>query len=210
MSTVTPRIIAMGLAVLVVAAMALDTTYKDADAPKVSAGGREAFEPAEYGVKTFPRAFSALEEKAQPLPRLVAALRKDLGAAGERFGHREGTSPYSFAAKGEGVGGAVKSGLIPVRVAGVPKTTTVSLQVGPAINGTSIRDAAGFISFNQFVNQVDFADAATALNDQVKAKVLESIEPKSLNGKNVSFTGAFTALGPTVVTITPVKLEVGA
>jgi ABC-type glutathione transport system ATPase component len=71
----------------------------------------------------------------------------------------------------------------------------VSLQVGPAINGTAIRDAAGFINFNQFVNQVDFADAATALNSEVKAKVLKGIDPKSLKGKKVSFTGAFTALG---------------
>ena len=73
---------------------------------------------------------------------------------------------------------------MPVRVAGVPKGTTVSLQVGPAINGTAIRDAAGFINFNQFVNQVDFADAATALNSEVKAKVLKGIDPRRSKGKN--------------------------
>ena len=210
MSALTPRLIGIGLAVLLVAAMALDTTYKDSDAPKTTAGGREAFAPAKYGAKTYPKAVAALEKEAQPLTELVPAMRKDLDAAGEQFGHREGSSPYSFATKGEGVAGETKSGLMRVRVAGVPKSTTVSLQVGPAINGTAIRDAAGFINFNQFVNQVDFADAATALNSQVKAKVLKGIDPKSLKGKTVGFTGAFTALGPTVVTITPVKLETGA
>jgi predicted lipoprotein len=210
MTALTPRLIGIGLAVLLVAAMALDTTYKDSDAPKTTAGGREAFEPAEYGAKTYPKAVAALEKEAQPLPELVPAMRKDLDAAGKQFGHREGSSPYSFATTGEGVAGETKSGLMRVRVPGVPKSTTVSLQVGPAINGTAIRDAAGFINFNQFVNQVDFADAATALNSQVKAKVLKGIDPNSLKGKTVSFTGAFTALGPTVVTITPVKLETGA
>lgn len=210
MSALTPRIIGIGVGVLVVAAMALDTTYKDSDAPKTVAGGRAAFEPAKYGAKTFPKASATIEQKAQPLAQLVAAMRKDLDAAGKQFGHHEGTSPYSFAASGAGVAGAAKSGLMPVRVAGVPKSTTVSLQVGPAINGTAIRDAVGFISFNQFVNQVDFADAATALNTEVKTKVLKGIDPQPLKGKRVSFVGAFTALGPTVVTITPVKLETGA
>jgi predicted lipoprotein len=210
MTALTPRVIGIAVAVLVVAAMALDTTYKDSDAQKTTAGGREAFVPAKYGAETYPKAVAALEKEAQPLPQLVTAIREDLDAAGEQFGHHEGTSPYSFATSGEGVAGEAKSGLMPVRVAGVPKSTTVSLQVGPAINGTAIRDAAGFISFNQFVNQVDFADAATALNTQVKAKVLKGIDPQSLNGKRVSFIGAFTALGSTVVTITPTKLETGA
>ena len=40
-----------------------------------------------------------------------------------------------------------------------PRTPTVNLQIGPAINGTSLRDVVGFITFNQFVNQVDYADA---------------------------------------------------
>lgn len=210
MTALTPRLIGIGLGVLLLAAMALDTTYKDSDAPKTTAGGREAFAPAKYGVKTYPKAVATLEKEAQPLSELVPAMRKDLEAAGKQFGHREGSSPYSFATNGEAIAGETRSGLMRVRVPGVPKGTTVSLQVGPAINGTAIRDAVGFISFNQFVNQVDYADAATALNNQVKAKVLKGVDPKSLKGKKVAFTGAFTALGPSVVTVTPVKLETGA
>jgi predicted lipoprotein len=209
MSFLSTRLIAIACGVLLVAAMALDTTYKDSDAPKPTAGGRKPFEPAAYGAKTFPKAVATIEKNAKPLPELVPAMRKDLDAAGKQFGHREGNSPYSFATTGEGIAGDTKSGLMRVRVKGVPKSTTVSVQVGPAINGTAIRDAVGFISFNQFVNQVDFADAATALNNQVKAKVLKGVDAKTLKGKQVSFTGAFTAIGPTVVTVTPVKLATG-
>ena len=210
MSFLSTRLIAIACGVVLVAAMALDTTYKDSDAPKPTAGGRERFEPAAYGEKTYPKAVATIEKNAKPLPELVPAMREDLDAAGEKFGHREGNSPFSFATTGEGVAGDVKGGLMQVRVKGVPKSTTVSVQVGPAINGTAIRDAVGFISFNQFVNQVDFADAATALNNQVKAKVLKGVDAKTLKGKPISFTGAFTAIGPTVVTVTPVKLETGA
>ena len=53
-----------------------------------------------------------------------------------------------------------ESGLLAVKVAG-SKGVSVNLQVGPAINGTSLRDAAGFITFNQFINQNDYADAGS-------------------------------------------------
>jgi predicted lipoprotein len=207
---VSLRAVGIALGVLVIAAIALDTTYKDADAPKPTAGGRPAFEPAQYGAKTYPKVAATIDQKAQPLPDLAAALDKDPEAAGKQYGHREGNSPYSFATSGEGIAGETKAGLMEVRVPGVPKSTRVSIQVGPAINGTALRDAVGFISFNQFVNQVDFADAATSLNSQVKTKVLKAVNAKDMKGKRVSFTGAFTALTPTVLTITPTKLETGS
>jgi predicted lipoprotein len=203
---VSARIVGTALVVLVVVAMALDTTYKDPDQPLTS-GGRPAFDPQQYGEKTFPKAVSALEENAQPLPKLAAALAKDADAAGEQYGKRAGNSPYAFAVTAEGVAGNAKDGTLPIKVKGVPKDTTVSVQVGPALPGTAIRDAVGFIEFGQFLNQVEYADAATALNNQVKAKVLKDLDAASLEGKKVKVLGAFAYLAPTVVTITPVKLE---
>jgi predicted lipoprotein len=203
---VSPRLIGIGLTVLVVAAILLSTTYKKGDV-KPTASGQKAFDPASYGTDTFPKAVDALEKNAVPLPKLLAALRKDQASASEQYGQREGTSPYAFAAIGAGVAGTAKAGLMEVKVPGVPKSTRVSLQVGPALNGTSIRDAVGFIKFGQFTNQVEYADAATALNQQVKAKVLKANPPASLAGKKVSFLGAFTLITPNVVTVTPVRLE---
>jgi predicted lipoprotein len=203
---VSPRLTGWGLAVLVVAAIALDTAYKDPDF-KVTASGRPPFNPDQYGRQTYPKAVAALEKDAQPLLSLAAALEKDADAAGTKFGHRAGTGPYSFAVRGDGIAGKVKDGVMPVKVKGVPKGTTVAIQMGPAIPGTSIRDAAGFIEFGQFLNQVEFADAATALNNQVKAQVLKKLDPQSLQGKRISFLGAFTYLAPTAITITPVRVE---
>jgi predicted lipoprotein len=203
------RLVGVVLAVLVVVAMALDTTYKDPD-EAVTVGGRPAFDPQQYGEETYPKVVSTLEQNAEPLPKLAAALAKDPEAAGEQFGNRAGNSPYAFPVSAEGVAGEAKDGTLPVKVKGVPKDVTVSVQVGPAIPGTAIRDAVGFIEFGQFVNQVEYADAATALNDQVKAQVLEDLDAASLEGKKVQVLGAFTYLAPTVVTITPVKLEAGS
>jgi predicted lipoprotein len=203
---VSPRLVGWALAALVVAAIALDTTYKD-PSEKITASGRPAFNPAQYGRETYPKAVDALEKNAQPLPALAAALRDDPDAAGEKFGHRAGNGPYSFAVSGEGVAGKAKDGVLPVKVKGVPKNTTVAIQTGPALPGTSIRDAVGFISFGQFLNQVEFADAATALNNQVKAQVLKDLDPAGLDGKRIRFLGAFTNLAPTAITVTPVDVE---
>jgi predicted lipoprotein len=203
---VSPRLIGWGLAAVVVLAIALDTTYKDPDY-KVTASGRPAFNPEQYGRTTFPKAAAALEKNAQPLPALVSAMSDDAEAAGKKFGHRSGTGPYSFAVKGDGIAGKAENGVLPVKVKGLPKSTTVAIQVGPALPGTAVRDAAGFIEFGQFLNQVEFADAATALNNEVKARVLKDVDAQALRGKRVSFVGAFTSLVPTAITITPVKLE---
>ena len=203
--SIRPRVIGIALVVVVIAAMALDTTYKKAG--ETTATGREAFDPARYGEETYPKAVAAIEDAAVPLPELVAAIRKDPDAAGEQYGKRQGTSPYTFSTTAEGVAGKAEGGLMPVRVKGVPKGTTVSLQIGPAINGTAVRDAAGFIEFGQFTNQVEYAAAATALNEQVKQQVLAGVDPAALDGQRVSFTGAFSSLTPDVITITPIKLE---
>jgi predicted lipoprotein len=205
---ISPRLIGFTLLAIVIAAMALDTTYKKEG--ETTATGRKAFDPASYGDENYPKAVAALEDSAVPIAKLHAALRDDPEAAGEQYGKRQGSGPYSFSTSGEGVAGKAEGGLLPVRVKGVPKSARISIQIGPAVNGTSIRDAVGFIEFGQFTNQVEYAAAGTALNDKVKSEVLKGIDPASLEGKRVSFLGAFTLVTPDVVTITPVKLETGA
>jgi predicted lipoprotein len=202
---VSPRAIGIALTALVVAAIAIDTTYKKPG--ETTATGQQAFDPAAYGAETFPKAVTTIEDNAVPIDDLLPALQDDQEAASAEYGTRQGSSPYNFSTSGEGVAGKAENGLLPVRVEGVPDDTTVSLQIGPAINGTAIRDAVGFIEFGQFTNQVEYAGAATALNTQVKSQVLKGIDPAGLEGKRVSFLGAFTLLTPDVVTVTPVRLE---
>ena len=114
----SPREIGLVLAALVIHAMALDTTNNNADV-KTTASGREAFDPDSYGKETFPKAVETLDKDAVALPTLLAALRKDQDGASEKYGKREGTSPYAFAASGTGVAGAAEGGLMQVNVPGV-------------------------------------------------------------------------------------------
>jgi predicted lipoprotein len=84
----------------------------------------------------------------------------------------------------------------------------VRVQTGPAINGTDLRDAPGTIAFGDFSNQIDYQNAASALNDQLKKQVLSKVDAASLTGKTVSIVGAFQLINPNAWLITPVSLEV--
>lgn len=203
---ISPRAVGIALLVVVIAAMALDTTYKEPG--ETTATGRKVFDPVKYGETTFPKVSAAIAKDAVPAQELLPALQSDQEGASRQYGRRQGTSPYNFSTSGEGLAGKPEGGLVPVTIKGVPKDITVSLQIGPAINGTALRDVVGFIEFGQFTNQVEYAAAATALNTQVKQKVLKGIDPASIEGKRVSFVGAFSLLVPAAVTVTPVRLEV--
>lgn len=195
-----------GLALLVLA-IGFSTEYRPSDAPQAAA--QQAFDPAAFAAQTYEsQVVPELEKSAVDLSVLLPALAEDPQAAGERYGRRQGGGPYSYPVRGTGVAGGVRSGLLEVTVPGAPPDTRVYVQVGPAINGTALRDAVGFITFGQFLNQVEYADAATALNDEVKQRVLAGLDPSALSGKRISFVGAFAALTPTTVTITPVELAV--
>jgi predicted lipoprotein len=162
-----------------------------------------AFGKANYASKVKP----AIEEDPVDVATLVPLLTKDAEAAGEQYGTRDGTSPYTYSVTLTGTAGTPAGGLMPVTVPGVPKSTRIAVQVGPAINGTVLRDATGQISFNDFVNQVEYADAATALNTEMKADLLQGLDPASLVGKDVTVVGATAPLNPEVITVTPVSIE---
>lgn len=59
----------------------------------------------------------------------------------------------------------------------------LAIATGAAIDGTALRDALPFIQFSQFVNQVEFAQVAAALNARAAAI---SVSP----GGEISFAGA--------------------
>lgn len=143
---------------------------------------------------------------------LLAAIAKDPEAAGKQYGRRSGPGqPWSYLVKGQGkvtaVDTASRHGTATVAVVIDGKPTPVVLQVGPVIFGTAIRDALPFISFGDFVNQIDYAEVSRALNDKATAGDAEAMA--SAEGKVVSFAGAATAPSAgTPLTVTPVLLDV--
>ncbi len=81
----------------------------------------------------------------------------------------------------------------------------VVIQLGPIVKGNALRDAAGFIRFEDFKNQVQFAQAARALNK----KALEQLPPidASWQGKEVAVLAAFTLRAQTLGEAVPLKIS---
>lgn len=198
-------VVASALTILVLGAMALDTTV-------VQMGSEEdvrkqAFSPEAYGAKEFPRVRAAIEKRAVDAATLSAAIAADKVAATETYGVASGTGPV-FAVTFTGIVGEGKSGVYAVAVEGLPAELRVRVQTGPAINGTELRDATGTIEFGQFTNQIEYQDAGSALNNETKAQVLATIDNSSLTGKTIAVTGAFRLVNPKSWLVTPVRLEV--
>jgi predicted lipoprotein len=204
----SPKIVGGVLLVLLLVAMAYSTTYVSASGPVP--GESKKFDPAEFGKDNYAsKVKPAIEKDPVEIETLAPLLAKDAEAAGKEYGKRQGTSPYTYSVKVVGTAGKPAGGLLPVTVPGLAKGTRVSVQVGPAINGTTLRDASGEVDFNDFTNQVEYANAATALNTEMKADALKDLDPASLTGKQVTVVGATAPLNPEVITVTPVSIEAG-
>ena len=63
----------------------------------------------------------------------------------------------------------------------------LTLQLGPVIKGSSLRDVAPFYKFGDFRDQIEFAKLARALNDRASAGL--QVPEGELVGKTVSFSG---------------------
>ncbi len=202
--------------VLATAACSVPGVYvvEQAGGTKTPGSGADAkFDPTAYAEKIWDaKVVPTANEDAVDAATLLPALQADSVGASEQYGKQAGSgAPYAFLISGSGTVTAVSKGnevgSIEVEVADVGKTD-VHLAVGPAFVGTAVRDAVGFIDFGQFTNQIDYADAATALNTKVKTTVVSGLDLSTIKGKQVTFTGAFQLLDPSSVLITPITLQV--
>ncbi|WP_150307722.1 DUF2291 family protein [Planctomonas psychrotolerans] len=200
------RTIITGVIVLaLLVAMALSTKVVGADSDL--GAGPEAFSAEAWGEENFPVIQEAIADRAVEAPTLAEAIAADPAAAGEEYGVMGGTGPV-FSVTFTGTVGAGQAGIYPVTVEGVPEDVLIRVQTGPAINGTDLRDATGTVGFGQFTNQIEFQDAASALNEQLKTSVLESVDTTALEGKTIDVTGAFQLINPQGWLVTPSELEV--
>jgi predicted lipoprotein len=198
------------VAVLVVVVLAAALSTKVVSAEDHAAASADEFDPATYAAEIFESEIvPQIEEDAVPLPELLDALAADEAAAQEQYGNTSGaSSSWSYPVSGSGIAGTPVNGLLPVTVEGVDPAIVVYVQIGPAINGTAIRDVTGTISFDQFTNQLEYQQVATELNNLVRDTVLADVDPASLPGATVDFVGAYTAVNPALVSIVPVVFEV--
>jgi predicted lipoprotein len=154
-----------------------------------------------------------VDENATDLNTLLSALKSDRAGASQKYGHREGQRPYNFLVKGEAkvlsVDTASRAGTIKIDLAPGDGSPDATVQIGPVIRGTSLRDALPFIQFNLFTNQLQYADVSNALNDRLAKDATGSLDVAALQGKMIDFEGAFTleeAANLSDILVTPVKI----
>ena len=199
------RWIVIAAAVVLVGTMAFDT--------KIVQIGSEAdvqvqkFSPEAFGTEQFPLIKQSVETRAVDAVELAQAIAADKKAASEKYGVKTSTGPV-FPVKFTGVIGERKANYSVIAVEGLPAELTLRVQTGPALNGTDLRDATGQIEFGQFKNQIEYQDAGSAINNEVKKVVLGDLDPASLSGKTVSVIGVFKLVNPKSWIVTPVRFDV--
>lgn len=195
----------IGVILVVLLGLILGTKVVPKDDPL--AQGTQKFDPTTYGAENFPKVQSEIADKATDALTLAPAIAADAAEAAKKFAVQSSGGPV-YSTTLTGVVGKGQSGIYEVKVEGLPPDLLIRVQTGPAINGTELRDATGKIQFGQFTNQIDYQNAAAALNDELKKQVLGKIDAASLTGKTIEVTGAFTLINPKSWLVTPVKLSV--
>jgi predicted lipoprotein len=190
---------------LLIAAMALDTKVVRVGSEQDTR--TDAFSAETYGKKAFPQIQTAIEKAAVDAKVLAAAIAEDKAAAGEKYGKPGSVGPI-FPVKFSGVVGEGSSGIFAVAADGLPEGLRIRIQTGPAINGTEVRDATGTVEFGQFTNQIEYQDAGSALNNEIKSSVLAGLDRDQLTGKKVDVIGVFQLINPAGWLVTPVRLVV--
>lgn len=168
---------------------------KTADQQKEAAAG--AFDPdARVAEMWDARVVPYLEERAGAFREVAALAASDVEAAGARYGHKEkqGNAPWTFASKVDGVivseETKSRAAYVDVDVDGDGKGD-VRVSIGPAIRGTAIRDSLAFVNFNEFRNQIEWAQFGKSFNTHVNRTLLEKLPRDGLTGKTLTATGAW-------------------
>jgi predicted lipoprotein len=155
------------------------------------------------------------EQKAGPFVAVRDLAAKAPDEAGAKYGYRakaDGT-PWTLMVKIDGTIVAAdtdsRAATLGVDASGQGKPGA-TVQIGPAMRGTAIRDALDFVSFNDFTNQIDFARFGKSFNVYVNRNTLEKLPREDLIGRKITLTGAFAldATGAPPL-LTPVEITIG-
>ena len=153
------RLIAVALGVVVLAAIAFDTTVVHIGSEQDAR--QQAFSPDKYGDDQFARIQTFVDGKAVDAVTLGTELLADKAGAAKKYGTASSTGAI-IPVKLTGTAGEGKSGIYDLTVQGLPPDIKVRVQTGPAINGTDLRDATGDIAFGSFKNQIEYQNAGSA------------------------------------------------
>jgi predicted lipoprotein len=140
----------------------------------------------------------------------------DIAAAGAKYGHKEkvGNSPWTLVVRLEGkiISSNTQSRAATIDVDGDGDgKADATVQIGPAMRGTALRDSLDFVSFNDFTNQIDFAQFGKAFNTYASKTFLSAFPRDALNGSPVKVLGTYQhGVSTGLPLISPAALEIQA
>ena len=161
-----------------------------------------------------PRVLPYFSANAKPMPDVLRAISADFDQAGKTLGYRPASegSPWTFVVSGAGSvlekNTESRAGTLSVALDGADPDQPVTLQIGPVIIGSAIRDSLPFVNFKDFTNQIEFADAGKALTALALLAISRDL-PTIKVGSRIKFTGAFSLTGKSdTIKVTPAALMV--
>ena len=201
--------IKVAAAVAIVAVCFFGTTFMS---PEDAEAVREAgsTDPVSYAEKNYDSTIAYIQDNAIDLTGLVTELRADEEGTSRARGARDGEAAYTFPVTLTGTIEKGGFGQVNVVVDGMPGGVVVSVQTGPALTGTALRDVTGQTTFDMFENQIDYAQVGLSLNEPLKAGVLAENDLASMVGRRVTVVGAFAYSDPAHIVVTPVSVEVAS
>lgn len=174
---------------------------------------QQKFNGTDYVTKLWDaQVIPVVRDKAFPVETVIAAIEGGLDKAGPEFGHRpaEEGSPWSFIVKGTAVikekNTTSRAGTVLIDVSTPKGPVPLTIQIGPVIKGNSLRDAMPFINFQNFTNQLEFAEVGRAFNGRVVTEIKTAVDALA-PGQTIAYSGTFSLNSPTdKILLTPVLI----
>lgn len=201
------RLVVAGLLAVALAGCKILPIQSESDA------AQQKFNGTDYVAKLWDaQVIPVVRDKAFPIETVIAAVEGGLDKAGPEFGHRpaEEGSPWSFVVKGTAVikekNTNSRAGTVLIDVTTPKGPVPVTIQIGPVIKGNSLRDAMPFINFQNFTNQLEFAEVGRAFNGRVVTELKAAVDALA-PGQTIAYSGTFSLNSATdKILLTPVLI----
>jgi predicted lipoprotein len=133
-----------------------------------------------------------LNDRAVPYAKLSAATAAALPQAGQAMGRQVGEgAAWTFVTAVDGrviaIDRASRQGILTIQPDG---GAPVAVQIGPVVTGTALRDAVPSLNFDDFTDQIAFAEVGEAITHRAIAAV-DPVIARMKPGERVRVLGAF-------------------
>ena len=172
---------------------------------------KKGFDPVSYVENIWePKILTTIHNDSEEITFILDQLFKNQELAEEKYGHRSGTGSFSFMVRGKAevvsLNKKSRVGTLSIKLE-KEYDAEIYITIGPVIKKDSIRDAVKFIKFNDFVNQLDFADVSRVIKVRVLNEIIGPLNLKEIAGKKINFEGAITFDRKDKIYITPTNID---